>query len=137
VGTYAGFQHIQRDYFGQPISEINLAYGYSWMETPPLLGPLVDQTFHQAWANYLRFFSDYLAIGFEYQYGYRQVAAGDQGENHRFLMLIALKTGPAKVSTAVAEGASLYSQDFQLSGRSVADVVYQDQFGGPAYAQRF
>ncbi|MDA1049214.1 MAG: hypothetical protein O3C40_01870 [Planctomycetota bacterium] len=136
IGTYIGFQDVKRDGFGKTISEMNLAYGYSWMETPALLGPNVDQKFHQAWVNYLRFFSDYMAIGFEYQYGYRQAASGDQGENHRFLMLIALKTGPVKQSTTVAEDASRNSREFRVDGRAVSDVVYQDQFGGPAYAQQ-
>jgi hypothetical protein len=107
------------------------------METPDLLGPTTDQRFQQAWVNYLRFFSDYMALGVEYHYGYRQVASGDQGENHRFLAVIALRSGPTKHSTAIAEGPSWRSQDFRVGGRSASDLVFQDQRGGPAYAQDF
>ncbi|MFV1964086.1 MAG: hypothetical protein ACC628_01590 [Pirellulaceae bacterium] len=137
IGTFAGYRDIRSDPNGKKISEVNVAYGYSWTETPDLLGSTVDQRLQQGWVNYLRFFSDYMALGFEYQYGYRQVVSGDQGEDHRFLAVIALRSGPTKNSTAVAEGASALSQAFRIGGRSVSDVVYQDQRGGPTYMQQF
>jgi hypothetical protein len=136
VGAFVGYRDIRRTVLGKPVSEINLAYGYSWMETPTILGA-ADKRFHQAWANYLRFFSEFMAIGFEYQYGYRLAASGDRGENHRLLMLIALKTGPTEQSTRVARGPSREAQEFMINGRTVEDVVGQDQLGGPAYSQQF
>ncbi len=137
VGTFCGFQEVTRDWSGKTISEFNAAYGYSWMETPALLSSTTDQKFQQAWVNYLRFFSDYMALGFEYQYGRREVASGDQGENHRFLMLLALRTAPPKQSTFVSASPSPLSQEYRIGGRPVTDVVDQSQFGGPAYAQQF
>jgi len=137
VGTFIGFQGIRRNVVGMKLAEVNVAYGYSWMETPGLLGPTVDQELQQGWVNYLRFFSDYVALGFEYQFGYRQIASGDSGEDHRFMAVIALKTGPAQQSTRISQSASSLSEEVRINGRPIHDVVRQNQCGGPAYAQSF
>ena len=58
---------------------------------------------HHFWANYLRFFGDRVGVGAEYQYGFREVASGDVGEDHRFMVLLAVRSSAVKSSSVVRE----------------------------------
>jgi hypothetical protein len=129
LGAFVGQQFVSRNRVGQSVAELNVAYGYAWMDTPALLGDSANRKLHQGWINYSRFLSDYFAVGVEYQYGYRQVPSGDEGEDHRVMLILALRSGPTKERTE-AEGNAM------IDRRPVQEVVRQDQRGGTAYAQR-
>ena len=91
-GTYIGIRNV-RICNCKPRDAFTATYGYSWMETPLSLGTDVDQKLQQGIFNYVRYVNDYLAIGVQYEYGFRQIASGDAGENNRLLLSVALKTG--------------------------------------------
>jgi hypothetical protein len=101
LGLFAGHQMVWRDQFAIPISELNLGYGYALMEAPEVDGADLDRRLHQVFANYTWFLTDHLALGAEYQYGHRHVRSGDVGENHRFMLLLAIRSDAPKRSTIV------------------------------------
>ncbi|QDV44997.1 hypothetical protein Enr13x_48700 [Stieleria neptunia] len=103
IGAFVGRHHVFMDQCNNPISELNFAYGYGYMETPATLAATTDGKLHHCWANYVHFLGDRIGVGVEYQYGYRQVASGDVGENHRMLFMLAMRTGKVQKSTRVNE----------------------------------
>jgi hypothetical protein len=102
LGLFAGRQTLWYDDFGQPRAELDMAYGYSLMENPAILGGKANHKLHQAWINYTRFLGDRVGVGAEYQYGFREVGSGNVGEDHRILFMVAIRSAPKKESTAVA-----------------------------------
>lgn len=160
-GAFAGRQVVFKDKCSVPTAEFNLAYGYGLMENPTTLQDDTNRKFHQFWTNYFKYFGDRSGVGAEYQYGLRQVASGDVGENHQFSIMLAMRTGKAQKQTRVQEfataqpgrgldadladgldgqvGANSYSNSLPapatLGGQSVQSVIQQNQLGGPAFQQ--
>ena len=155
-GSFLGYQNTRLNDSGGIYDQFNMAYGYSWMETPLALGNNVNQKLQQAWVNYQRQLNQRLAIGLQYEYGFRQIASGDQGDNNRLSAILSFRTGPTKASTRIQRNAaSVYNPPFggldgdlgessevtiepkYLNGKSIDETVNQTQLGGPAHKQRF
>ena len=164
TGLFAGRQMVWYDACQNPVSALNVAYGYALMEFPSLLDATVfNRKLHQGWINYTYFLSDQIGLGMEYQYGYREVGTGDVGEDHRFMVLIAARSSPPKTSTRVVAASRESGVDIEmppptevlngvpladttmrsnipytgalLDGRPLENVVDQSQLGGPAHQQ--
>ena len=103
VGAFVGQTRVFRNQCNDPIAELNLVYGYSHMETPNAIAATTNGKVHHFWANYLRFIGDRVGLGMEYQYGHREVASGDVGENHRVTFLLAVRSSAVQRSTLVRE----------------------------------
>jgi hypothetical protein len=142
VGAFVGRQTWSYDETNNPIAVCNVAYGYSLMEDPQIIGLDPNRKLHQAWINYTRFIGDRVGIGVEYQYGFRQVASGNVGEDHRFLLVVSVRSSPTRQSTQVQTSVAspsfadeLPSPGATVSGRAIEDVVSQYQRGGSAFQQ--
>lgn len=158
LGAYIGRSMWFYDERSKPIAAINAAYGYSLQEDTDIVGVDSNRKLHQTWINYTRFFGERLAVGVEYQYGYREVVSGDVGEDHRAMMVVSLRTSPPKTSTRVEHHAfsptlarsdtqeltapfqasnsvEMQSNSATISGRPIEEVVGQYQRGGAAFQQ--
>jgi hypothetical protein len=166
LGIFAGRQTVWHDPCKDyAVAALNVAYGYSLMDNLALFGGMEDRKLHQGWVNYIRFLSKNVGVGAEYQYGYRRDGSGDVGEDHRFMLLIAIRSGSTQQSTetqsysaeqipprpvtgaggldaelgppAPMDEAGFVRQPSAatIGGRTVDDVVNQYQFGGAAYQQ--
>ncbi|TWU07942.1 hypothetical protein [Stieleria varia] len=103
VGAFGGWHSVFTDQCNVPYAEMNLAYGYGWMEDVQDVSRTNNRKLHQFWANYVRFLGDRVGVGAEYQYGYRQDLTGDQGENHQLTFMLAVRSGQVAKSTTVRE----------------------------------
>lgn len=152
IGAFVGRQAWWYDECNNPIAVCNAAYGYSLMEDPGIVGLDANRKLHQAWINYTRFIGDRFGIGVEYQYGFREVASGDAGEDHRLMMVVSVRSAPTKQSTQVQSyvatpgvlgdehGAAAAVEELNVigatvNGRPIEDVVSQSQLGGSAFQQ--
>jgi hypothetical protein len=160
IGTFAGYEHWFRDPCNKPTGVLNAAYGYSFMEDPGVAFATENQKLHQAWINYTRFIGEQVAVGVEYEYGFREDASGHSGEDHRFLFVLTLRTQPTAKKTQVQNdcfappsidmtastndvaraenlqaATSLQTTAATLDGRRITDVVNQTQRGGAAFQQ--
>jgi hypothetical protein len=157
IGAFVGRQTWWYDECNNPIAVCNAAYGYSLMEDPEFAGLDPNRKLQQAWINYTRFIGDRIGIGVEYQYGFREVASGDVGEDHRLLMVVSVRSGATPRATQVQTYAAtpvtgqggldadltapsssvdeLQAMGATINGRPVEDVVGQYQRGGNAFQQ--
>ena len=157
VGAFVGRQTWWYDECNNPIAVSNAAYGYSLMEDPEIVGLDPNRKLHQAWINYTRFIGDRFGIGVEYQYGFREVASGNVGENHRLMMVVSVRSGPTQQATQVQSfvatpvtGRGGIDEDLgppsaaveeirtigaTVNGKPIEDVVSQYQLGGSAFQQ--
>jgi hypothetical protein len=133
VAAFGAFAGLQSNSYGagrEILSQVNVAYGYSFMETPTDVGATANSALQQAWVNYARFINKNIAVGVEYQCGFREIASGDTGEDHRFMFILALAP-VAKQQTTQPAGTAY------LGGRQIDEVVRQFQSGGQASQQSF
>lgn len=105
IGAFCGYKQLWlkpgRDYCegtsdDLPNLELNIAYGYAWMDTPNGISAMSDRKLHHGWVNLVKYLAPNVAVGLEYQYGFKQIAAGDRGEAHRLMLLVGLTTTPAE-----------------------------------------
>jgi hypothetical protein len=92
-GAYAAYQHV----WGIPSIEANLssnvAYGFV---SASATAPTDNVNLQQAWCNLLWNASDNAAFGIEYQYAFREVVSGVDGDNHRIMFIAQFSTPTAR-----------------------------------------
>lgn len=98
LGAYIGYQR-QWVTAGNWEMGANLAYGYAMLDAPAFMPALTNEELHQAWANLIVYPNKNVAIGLEYHYGDRETLAAGNGENHRFMLVVALTTGKAETAS--------------------------------------
>jgi hypothetical protein len=92
VGTFTGYEHWFQDACNNSTGVLSVAYGYAFMEDPGVAFLTENQKLHQAWVNYTRFIGDRVAVGVQYEYGFRQEASAKSGEDHRFMLVLTINT---------------------------------------------
>lgn len=65
----------------------NFGYGYSWMETMPSMDGATNRKLQQFFGNVIFSVNKHISVGFEYQYGERDVVNGNSGDNQRFQLV--------------------------------------------------
>jgi hypothetical protein len=131
IGAYTGYRQRWTNRRGWDIAS-NLAYGYANMDTPAFLPSEINSELHQGWANLLVYPNKNLAVGMEYQYGMRETLGAGRGEDHRFMLVIA-------VTTKGTENVTSTFRDFEgkrLESISDADLEITPGNSGTAFQQR-
>lgn len=132
TGAYVGYGHRWKTARGWDCGA-NVAFGYAHMEWPSYFAATVnrDTQLHQAWANYLVFPNPYLGMGFEWQYGRREIQTGDYGEDNQFMFVIMLTT---KAATKVDGNVMSAEGNFEsLDGGQAQEL--RSGVAGPAFMQ--
>ena len=133
VGAYAGVTHESDLELGARMLRVesNVAYGYAHTETPGFLGSSTNVNVHQGWANIIALPTEQVGVGIEYQFASREVNDGDNGENHRFMLIVAIRAQPpgnAKaedasearlIQTTQIHGSSSFAQEWAAQRRSL------------------
>lgn len=86
-GTYVGYQHQWTAYM-----LTTLAYGIAQGDDA-IANFGKTRTAQDAWANVIYKANDNFAFGFQYEYGDRELANGDSGDNHRLSLVVSVTTG--------------------------------------------
>jgi hypothetical protein len=80
---------------------LNAAYGYAFNRVGQQQLATGNRQLHHAWVNIIKRIGDRIVTGVEYQYGYREIASGDAGEDHRLTFMVGIRTAPAANAKAV------------------------------------
>jgi hypothetical protein len=100
-GTYVAYQHVWSPQDTTMAATRNLssnvAYGYVSSET---FAPTDNRHLHQAWCNLLWNATDTAAFGIECQYGEREIADGNQGDNFRIMFVAQISAPTSKALNA-------------------------------------
>jgi hypothetical protein len=86
-GAYVGYQQIWSERL-----KSSFAYGFAHADLTSQLAPLTDESSHNAWANLIYQVNDSFGLGLEYAYGTSEALNGVSGDNHRLLLVVALRT---------------------------------------------
>ena len=97
-GSYVGYQYYWEGDRGWTWGT-NIAYGYSFLDTPGFVAADTNNILNQAWVNFLVRPNKHMAFGFEYQYGSRETRAAGRGENNQFMLVVDLTTVPTTQAT--------------------------------------
>ncbi|QEG01724.1 hypothetical protein Mal15_58030 [Stieleria maiorica] len=97
-GGYVAFQQVLSR--SDELSNLTTNIAYGFVDSDAVMANQ-NAVLQQAWWNLLWNATDSVALGIEYQYGYRKIQDGNSGDNHRFSFIAQFTTPSARSTAAV------------------------------------
>lgn len=134
LGAYAGYTQTWKLNNAWEMTA-NSAYGHSRMQTVGTMAAETNRRLQQGWANMIVSPNETIGVGIEYQYGKRETRAAGDGENHRFMFVVALRSAPAATTAEGVRGESGRVLSSRLESRGTTEYQRQILRQSEAYRQ--
>lgn len=109
VGAFVSYQRVWYQNTAKHSSVMsNVAVGYVDEETARASD---NRHLEQAWCNVVWNYNQNATVGLEYQYGDRVTAAGQRGQDNRFMLIVQITTSGSLVLSAPANAADFGAYD--------------------------